>query len=296
MRELNLDQLRTFVTAIDLGTLSAAARVLHLSQPTVSLHVSELETRMGTRLLLRGSGRARPTAAGEALLAHARRLLAEADDAVQAVRRHREGVTGRVRLGASTGMLVHVLPAFLERGRLQLPDIAIETLVVGTYDGLERVRAGTLDIGLVGRPDAVLDLVVTPWRRDPIMAFLPPGWKAPRAVTPTWLARQSLVATGPGTRLHAETLAWFAKAGIAPPRPCMELDANEAMKAVVAAGYGAAVLPVEGQAVDHAVRGLQIVPLRPTLTRETVLVHRALPLLDGATLKVLQLLRANCQR
>jgi DNA-binding transcriptional LysR family regulator len=293
MRELNLDQLRTLVTVVDLGTLSAAARVLHLAQPTVSLHLSELEKRMGTRLLLRGSGHARPTGAGEALIAFARRLLAEADDALQAVRRHREGVTGRVRLGASTGMLVHVLPAFLERARMYLPDVAIETFVAGTYDGLERIRAGTLDIGLVGRPDTVVDFVVTPWRRDPIMAFLPPGWKALRAATPAWLARQPLIANGPGTRLHKETVAWFAKAGIAPPRPRMELDANEAMKAVVAAGYGAAVLPVEGQAADHAVRGLQIVPLRPALMRETMLVHRALPLLDGATLRVLQLLRAK---
>jgi DNA-binding transcriptional LysR family regulator len=57
MRELNLDQLRTLVAITDLGTFSAAAQGLHLAQPTVSLHVSELESRLGTPLVVRG-GRA----------------------------------------------------------------------------------------------------------------------------------------------------------------------------------------------------------------------------------------------
>ncbi len=43
MRELSLDQLRTLVTIVDLGTFSAAANALHLAQPTISLHVSDLE-------------------------------------------------------------------------------------------------------------------------------------------------------------------------------------------------------------------------------------------------------------
>ena len=54
MRELNLDQLRTLVAIADLGSFSAAGRALHLTQPAVSLHVSELEGRLDTALLLRG--------------------------------------------------------------------------------------------------------------------------------------------------------------------------------------------------------------------------------------------------
>ena len=81
MRELNLDQLRTLVAIADLGTFSAACRALHLAQPTVSLHVSELEARLDTPLLLRGHRRVTPTAAGADLVSRARRLLREADDA-----------------------------------------------------------------------------------------------------------------------------------------------------------------------------------------------------------------------
>src|SRR5688572_31777381 len=107
MRELNLDEMRPLVAIADLGTFSAAAQALHLAQPTVSLHVSELESRLNAPLVLRGGRRVQPTPAGALLVERARRLLREADDTLDAVRNHVLGRTGRVRLGTSTGVLVH---------------------------------------------------------------------------------------------------------------------------------------------------------------------------------------------
>lgn len=290
MRELNLDQLRTLVTVADLGTLSAASRALNLAQPTVSLHVSELEARLGTPLLLRGARRVQPTAAGDVLLAHARRVLREAEDAVQAVRRQQQGVTGRVRLGASTGMLVYLLSPLLQDMARTHPDVDVEVSIVGTNDGLAALQAGTLDIVLIAPPQGAGDLVVSRWRRDPLMAFLPKGWKAPRRVTPQWLAAQPLIANDASTRLYRQTTEWFASAGIV-PRPRLVLNYNEAMKSLVAASYGAAILPMEGKIEAHLARGVQVVPLQPALVRETVIAHRALPLLTGATRTLLAVLK-----
>jgi DNA-binding transcriptional LysR family regulator len=290
MRELNLDQLRTLVTVVDLGTLSAASQALHLAQPTVSLHVSELESRLGTQLLLRGARRVQPTPAGDVLLAHARRLLREADDAVQAIQRQLQGVTGRVRLGTSTGVLVYLLPDLLSQMARAHPDVDVEVSIIGTADGLAALLAGTLDIALIAPPQAAGDLVVSRWRRDPMMAFLPPDWKAPRRATPQWLATRPLIANDASTRLYRQTAEWFAAAGLM-PRARIELNYNEAMKSLVAAGYGAAILPMEGPPEAHTIRGLQVVPLKPALTRETVIVHRALPLLTGATRGLLEILR-----
>lgn len=290
MRELNLDQLRTLVTAVDLGTLSAASRLLNLAQPTVSLHVSELESRLGCQLLLRGKRRVQPTAAGEALLSHARRLLREADDAVQAVRRQQQGVTGRVRLGSSTGVLVYLLPEVLREVERVHPDVDVEVSIIGSNDGLAAVQAGTMDIALIAPPQAAGDLVVTHWRRDPLMAFLPASWKAPKRVTPQWLAAQPLIANDSTTRLHRQGMEWFATAGIV-PRARIELNYTEAMKSMVAAGYGAALLTMEGSIEAHRERGVQVVPIKPAMSRDTAIVHRALPLLGGATKGMLQILK-----
>lgn len=289
MREINLDQLRTLVAIADLGTFSAAAQALHLAQPTVSLHVSDLESRLNAALVLRGGRRVQPTPAGAVLVERARRLLREADEMVDEVKRHVQGVSGRVRLGTSTGVLVHLLPQVLDTMAQTHPDIDVEVSIIGTHEGLDRLAAGTLDVALVAPPRAPGDLVVGRWRRDPMMAFLPPAWPAPKRVTPQWLAGKPLIFNDSSSRLYQQTMEWFAAAGIV-PRVRIELNYNEAMKSLVAAGYGAAILPMEGELRAHKARGTQVVPLRPALVRDTVIAHRALPLLDGATRNLLRTL------
>ena len=74
MDELKLNQLQTFAEVIAHGSFSAAAERLHISQPAVSLQVRELEKRLGVRLIERVGKRATPTAAGEQLVIHAKRI------------------------------------------------------------------------------------------------------------------------------------------------------------------------------------------------------------------------------
>lgn len=289
MRELNLDQLRTLVCITDLGTFSAAAQALHLAQPTVSLHVSELESRLGTALVLRGGRRVVPTPAGAVLVERARRLLRDADDAVDAVRRHSQGSEGRVRLATTTGLLVNLLPRVLEAMGQAHPGVDIEVSILGSRDTITRLEQGVVDVGLVAAPGALAGLVVTPWRREPMMACVPAAWPTPKRITPQWLASRPLIFTEASTQLYRQTMEWFARGGFA-PRGRIELNYTTAVKSLVAAGYGAAVLPLEGEQPGQAPAGLKNVPLSPTLTRHTAVVHRPQPLLDGATRNLLHIL------
>lgn len=287
MRELNLDQLRTLVAIADLGTFSAAARALHLAQPTVSLHVSELESRLGAPLVLRGGRRVEPTAAGAVLVQRARRLLRDADDAVDAVQRHVEGRIGRVRLGSSTGVLVYLLPEVLKAMERAHPDIDVEVSILGSSEAMERLSQGTLDVGLVASPQLPRPgVVMTHWRSDPMMAFVPKHWKVPKRITPQWLAARPLIFNDSTTHMYHLTMEWFANAGLT-PRTRIELNYNEAMKSLVAAGYGAAVLPLEQPAGSLVHQGVQVVPLKPLLTRHTAVVHRPIEAVDGATRNLL---------
>ncbi len=296
MRHLNLDQLRTLVAIVDLGTFSAAARALHLAQPTVSLHIAELESRLGTRLVVRGSRNVAPTAAGAALVERARRLLRDADEAIEAVRRQAEGRLGRVRVGTSTGVVIDLLPQVLEALQASHPGIDVEVSILGSTQAMERLALGTLDIGLVALPQPPLrDTVVTPWRSQPVMAFVPGTWKAPKRATPTWLAAQPLIFNDATTHMYHLTMAWFAAAGCS-PRARIELNYDAAMRSLVGAGYGAALLPLQ-EGVD-AVRDarLQVLPLSPKLTRRLGIAHRSKASLDGATERVIETLMAFRQR
>lgn len=278
MRSLNLDQLRTLVAIADLGTFAAAAQALHLAAPTVSLHISELEARLGTPLLLRSKRAVALTAAGEALLPRARRLLLDADEAERHIGLHAKGLTGRVRLAASTGPLVHLLPPVLEQMAREHPEVRVELSLLGTHHARERLLAGTVDVALVSMPvEESAELVVKRWRVDPVMALLPPQWlNPPRRITPAWLAERPLILNEPGSQIYRQTMAWFGAAGLH-PSPRIELNYTEAMKSLVATGYGAAVLPLDGEAEPHqlALHGrIQLRPLHPPLRREMAVAHR----------------------
>lgn len=213
MRHLSLDQLHTLVAIADLGSLASAAQALHLAPPTVSLHISELEERLGLCLLERHRRGARPTPAGQALADDARRLLRELDAAVDRARRVATGRSGKVRQGTSTGTVVHLLPKVLAALNAESPDIEVELSILGSTQTLERLHAGVLDIGIVTLPQQTEgDLVLRPWRRDPMLAWMPARWdaSAPATVDAAWLAERPLIANDAQTQTHHVIAAWFA--------------------------------------------------------------------------------------
>lgn len=274
MREISLDRLRTLVAIADHGSFAAAAQLLHLAPPTVSLHIAELEARIGAPLLSRRRGNVRPSAVGEMLVERARRLLAEVESALDDVSRQVQGLAGRVRLGASTGAIAHLLPQAIARLRSRHPDIDLQIAVLTSQETLARLAQGTLDVGLVALPQAPMaGLAIRPWRRDPVMAFLPAHWRSPARVTPAWLGAQPLILNDASTRLSRQTLEWFALGGQR-PSPRIELNYNDAIKSLVAAGYGAALLPHEAGARQSDER-IVMRPLRPALWRELGVAHRA---------------------
>lgn len=274
MREISLDRLRTLVAIADLGSFADAARALHLAPPTVSLHVADLEARIGAPLLTRKRGQVRATAIGETLLERARRLLAEADQALDDVQRQVQGLSGRVRLGASTGAIAHLLPQALETLGRHHPGIDVQVAVLTSQETLQRLNEGTLDVGLVALPQPPIDgLLIKPWRRDPVMAFMPASWDAPARVTPAWLATRPLILNDTTTRLSRQTAEWFAAAGLN-PRARIQLNYNDAIKSLVAAGYGATLLPHEATAPQADAR-IIMRALRPALWRPLGIAHRA---------------------
>jgi len=293
MREISLDRLRTLVTIADLGSFAQASRALHLAPPTVSLHVADLEARLGAPLLLRQRGQVRPSGVGALLIERARRLLAEADQALDEVQRQVQGLAGRVRLGASTGAIAHLLPqALAQLGRAH-PDIDVQVSVLTSQDTLTRLSEGRLDLGLVALPQATVPgLSVLPWRRDPVMAFVPADWPTPQRLSPAWLAARPLILNDEGTRLSRLTLDWFAAAGLQ-PKPRIELNYNDAIKSLVAAGYGATLLPHEASAPPPDPR-IRMLPLRPALWRPLGIAHRSRGL-EAATQQVLDVLWAMRQ-
>lgn len=262
-----LRQLRTFLAALDSGSVSAAARRLNLTQPAASQQLRQLERALGVRVLERAGGRLVTTAAGSAILPSARRAQAAVADAVAAAAEHRTGAAAEVRMGTGATACIHLLPPVLATLRQRMPGLGVTITTGNTPDILRRLEAGDLDIALITLGPALSrSLTSTRLVADPLMAILPAALAPDSArLSPSQLASLPLVLyeAGGSTRLLIES--WFRHAG-AMPRPVMELGSVEAIKAVVAAGLGASILP--RLALRDPVPDTVIRPLRPLLTRQ----------------------------
>lgn len=289
MRNINLDQLQTLVTAADLGSLAAAARALHLSAPSVSLHISELETRVGASLLLRGKGKATLTPAGEVLVSRGRRLLAGSEQILESARRRAQGSAGTLRLATTAGVEPELLPRLLDALELRVPGIELRLDASGSRESLARLRSGTLDLAIVATPlDPGLDIELLPWRSDPMIALLPPSWDLPPQVSAHWLSRRPWMSFGPPTQMHALIVSWFERSGER-SRPRFELNQPEALKILVEAGHGAALLPSTLVTKGHD-GWAQVRPLEPALRRSLAIARRRADL-DPLVTRSLEVLR-----
>ena len=292
MRNLNLDQLQTLIAIADLGTFAAAAQALHLAPPTVSLHIKELESRLDAVLLLRGRRQAELTPAGAALVEEGRKLLAAADDLVDLVQRRASGREGLVRVGVSAGVSTRLLPLMLEALGQRSPDVEVRLEAVGSSDAMQRLQAGTLDIAVVASPQpAAADIVLTPWRNDPMVALLPAAWNPPDVVTAEWLSQRRWASYSAPTQMHGLIAGWFGQAGYH-PRPFLALSYPGALKSLAAACQAAALLPLEEVEDQRNQPEVAIRHLAPTLMRPMAVAHRRLPVPNPAVDAVLQVLAA----
>jgi DNA-binding transcriptional LysR family regulator len=293
MREFSLDQLRTLLAVVDLGSLASASSALNLAQPTISLHLKELESKLKVRLLERSRRGVNPTAAGVILIGHAREILAVADRAIEAVRNQREGSIGVVRVGASAGLIAHHMPNVLQEVAARRPDIRVELSVTTTATAIAMLLNGELDFAFVGAAQRQSGLTVSRWREDSLVAYLPAGWSVPRRVTPSWLQEQPLLTNEPGSALHHQTLQWFAQAGLL-LQPRIALNNGEALKSLVAAGYGAAILPFD-PTPGRIPPGVQVRAITPSMKRSTFLAFKSARLMNESMNAVGDILR-KCGR
>ncbi|WP_426960116.1 LysR family transcriptional regulator [Muricoccus radiodurans] len=279
MRSLNLDQLRTFTEVVALGNFTAAGRRLNLTQPAVSLHVRELEQRLGVRLIERSGRQARATAPGRELAEQAQHIFAACDAAEAAMRRYREGWLGRVRLGTTLSALMYDLPPILRALRRNYPGIELLVTNMPTRDSVDAVLQNALDLALVTLPVKASRLHITPLRSGVLVAIFPASARnVPKAVTPAYFAEQTAVLEHERGAVHALVMQWLdnRKMQTAP----MSMGTIEAVKKAVASGLGVSI--VSDVAASEPIPGIVVRPLDPSIPCTLALAEPQHPSEDPA--------------
>jgi DNA-binding transcriptional LysR family regulator len=274
MRNLNLDQLRTLIEVVELGSFTDAAKRLHLTQPAISQQIRELENRCGLQLVERIGRRAFATPAGSELIVHGLRIMAEAEQALAAVRHHKLGMAGRVRIGAGPTALAYLLPPVLRKLRDGYPDIEISVTTGTTHSISEALRANEIDIGFTALPVEGNDLDAVLVRADPMVAILPATDNTiPAKMTPADVAARTLILEYQLVPHRQLSRAWLHAGGVE-AKPAMEFDSIEAIKAAVSAGLGMSIVPAPAMNQGPPVNSVVVRPLDPPLVRTLGLVQR----------------------
>lgn len=292
MESLNLDYLHTFTIVAERGSFSAAAERLGITQPAVSQQIRQLERSLGTALVERIGRKAGPTAAGSELLAHAAAIQAAVDAARDAMARRTGAAMGRVRLGTGATACIFLLPPLLRELRRRYPDLEITVTTGNTAGIVKAVEDNILDIGLVTLPVSGRAFEITPVMEDEFMLIAPPGMDLPARITASALAGRPVLLFEPGGNTRRITDEWLTRGGIS-IKPAMSLGSVEAIKELVAAGLGCAILPgmaVRGRKPQRP--GYVVRPLSPRLHRRLAVVIRRDKRLHAGVAAIYQALRA----
>jgi DNA-binding transcriptional LysR family regulator len=145
----DLTDMRIFLTVVECGSLTQGARAIHLALASVSERIAGMETALGTPLLERNRRGVRATAAGEALVRHARSILGQVEQMRGELRTYATGLKGRIRLLSNTAALVAFLPARL-CGFLALHrDLSVDLEERTSADIVQALGDGRADLGIV---------------------------------------------------------------------------------------------------------------------------------------------------
>ncbi len=295
-RSASFRQLATFHTVARLGSVSAAAEEMHLTQPAVSIQIGVLEASAQTPLLQRNGRGIRLTEAGELLAGYAGRILDLWREAGEEMATLQGVFSGTLRVGAVT-TAEYLLPPLLVTFANQNPKVKVK-LQVGNRDDIVRLLAGhEVDVAIMGRPPAELKTDSSAFARHP-MAFLAPP-NHPLMHEPN-LGIESLGSAhilvrerGSGTRTTVERI--FKDAGLH-LRVGSEMSSNEAIKQMCAAGFGVAFLSMHTCVLELGAGVLKVLPIAGNpIEREWFVMHLASRQLPQVAIAFEQFLREQAQ-
>jgi DNA-binding transcriptional LysR family regulator len=237
--------LECFVAAADSGSITEAARLLFLSQPAVSHHISALEQEVGTPLVTREARGVRLTPAGRAALTDARRAVGAAASTVRSARQAAAAANKLIRIASSESLTVALLTPVIGRWHVQYPDVFITLRESSsTEELLHWVEADEVDVAIIPEiaPQRLNGTVVA---EEEIVLALHHGYPLVDKDTITLgdVDGRPLVQYAPENELGAWIEQTLAKAGVR-PQTAMRTTVTATAPQLAAAGLGVAVCPV----------------------------------------------------
>jgi DNA-binding transcriptional LysR family regulator len=244
---MEIRQLRAFIAIAELGTFTAGALRVHVTQAAISMQIRQLENELGAKLFIRAPRRVMLTEAGEQLLQRARQILRDHDAALDEIAELAGAERGRLRIGSASAMVTtDVLPTLLKEVRKRHARAEI-TVVSGTSEALvQQILSGEIDIAFVSMPVEARGINTERLTQDQLVAVASPRHRLAKekTISAYTLAGENLILGERGGNTRRLIDLFFAQAGVS-LHVSMELSRQAAIRRMVEEDMGVGIVPLQ---------------------------------------------------
>lgn len=266
-----LRQLQYALAVADTLSFTRAAERCHVSQPSLSAQVAELESALGVQLFERSRRRVLITPAGQRLLERARVILREAEDLMHLARRSADPLEGTLRLGVIPTISPYLLPQITEALGSAHPNLVAQWAEDKTDVLVEQLQRGELDTALLALEADLGDVQHEVIGFDPfVLATAPdhPLGRLATPATPSELQHQNVLLLDEGHCLRAQALTWCTQANA--QELAFRATSLSTLVQMVAGGSGVTLLPQMSVPVEAARAKLRLRAFAPPVPGRTI--------------------------
>ena len=294
----SLRQIQYAVTVADTRNFRRAAERCHVSQPSLSVQVAELETGLGVQLFERDRRGVMITTAGSELIDRMRRVLLEVDDVRGAARRFLDPLAGTLRIGVIPTVGPYLLPTVAPLLRKEFPRLTLAWLEDKTEALVRQIRHGNLDGALLALEADIGDLTYETIEEDPFVLATPPDHRLGRSSAPIPFSRlrgEHILLLDEGHCLRDQVIEFCSGRGVEELN--FRATSLPTLVQMVRANMGITLLPRISMPTEILRSGLKTRPIsRPVPYRTIVLAWRRQSALFEAMRKIAQTARLAVHR
>jgi DNA-binding transcriptional LysR family regulator len=258
----DLVDLRLFIAVADAGNVSRGAASCFLAPSSASLRIRQLEESLGTPLFVRGARGVSLTRAGQVMLEHCRRCLAELEQMHADLAPYAQGVKAQVTLFANSSAIASFLPDDLKTFLRAWPEVRVAMEERLSHDIVAAVAEGRADLGVVTWDEEHPELAFTPYHEDELVVVAPSSLAlgTDDGISFAECLAHPLVSLGSGSAIH--TFIVGKAAALAHPLDVrIQVGGFPAVVALVRSGAGIGIVP-RSVLRNLAADGLRVLKLR----------------------------------
>ncbi|WP_010531916.1 selenium metabolism-associated LysR family transcriptional regulator [Lentibacillus jeotgali] len=239
---MNYERLKTFIAVAEKNSFSEAAKMLYVTQPTITSQIKSLEEELGTKLFERTTKKVEMTQSAKILLKYAREIVQMNDSARKEITQMESMTYGELGMGCSLTIGEYILPEFLKQFKEEYPLIQIQVKIANSHQVINSLKNQFIDVGLIETPVEDKQINLEPFLEDEIVLIAAPDYFSGHdAYISMEQVRQSpLVFREEGSGTRSVVNHYLENAGLIKDdlQIVMELGSTEAIKAVVESGLG----------------------------------------------------------